>query len=64
MKNDILENQINEKLKKNKKEVLISDEEEEAVVSDTDFEQYDMTKIGSGRLTPKYDKKTGKKKKK
>jgi hypothetical protein len=43
---------------------LISDGEEEAVVSDTDFEQYDMTKIGSGRLTPKYDKKTGKKKKK
>ena len=43
---------------------MISDEEEEVVVSDTDFEQYDMTKIGSGRLTPKYDKKTGKKKKK
>ena len=43
---------------------MISDGEGEVVVSDTDFEQYDMTKIGSGRLTPKYDKKTGKKKKK
>ena len=47
-----------------KKEVLISEGEEEILVSDTDYEQYDMTKIGSGRMTPKIDLKTGKKKKK
>ena len=61
MKEEI--NQTAEKVKKRKKEIQISDSQEEIVVSDTDFEQYDMTKIGSGRLSPKIDQKTGKKKK-
>ena len=36
-----------------KKAIFISDDE--VIVSDTDYEQYDMTKIGSGRLNPKID---------